>query len=135
MFVKLEPITKYDYHFIYELVSEFFKTNLNVMYMKLDSYEDFVKKSFVIGDTYYIVKNRIGERMGYVHIMNNDEIGYFIDSKFQRMGYGTEAVKQLMKLHPRKQYFASININNIASNKVIKKLGFHVKGSIWERVS
>ena len=133
--VKLESCEKEDYHYIYDLVAEFFKTNLNVMYMKLDSYEEFFKKAYVKTDKSYIVKNRIDDRVGYVHILDNGEIGYFIDSEYQRMGWGTEAVKILMELNPRTNYFASINLNNKASLKVIEKLGFKPKATVWDKVT
>jgi len=132
--IHLEPCKKEDYKFVYDLTFDFFKTNLNVTYVKMETFDEFVRRVFVPDDKNYIIKNRIGNKLGYVHIMTNGEIGYFIDSMYQRRGYGTQAVKKLMELNPRKKYFASINLKNKASLKVIEKLGFKPKGTVYEKI-
>jgi len=131
--IKLELCKEEDYHFVYQLVEDFFKTDLNVMYMKLDRFDEFIKKAFVKSDKHYIVKNEKGERIGHVHIMDNNEIGYFIAPQYQGKGFGTEAVKKLMELNPRKRYFATIHNKNKASIRVIEKLNFLSKGTIYEK--
>ena len=70
--------------------------------------------------------------MGFVQILEDNEVGYFLDKKFQNKGIGTEAVKLLMKLNPRERYFATIHNQNEYSIKLIKKLGFLPKGTIFE---
>jgi len=131
--IKLELCKEEDYRFIYQLIEDFFKTDLNVMYVKLDSFEDFIKKAFVDTDKHYIVKNENGDRIGHVHIMNNNEIGYFIAPQYQGKCVGTEAVKKLMELNPRKRYFATIHNKNKASIRLSEKLGFLPKGTIYEK--
>jgi len=131
--IKLELCKEEDYHFVYQLVEDFFKTDLNVMYMKLDSFDEFIKKAFVKSDKHYIVKNEKGKRIGHVHIMDNNEIGYFMVSEYQSKGIGTEAVKKLIELNPRERYFATIHNKNKPSIRLIEKLGFLQKGTIYEK--
>ena len=131
--IKLEICKEEDYHFIYQLVKDFFKKNLNVTYLKLETFEEFVKRAFITNDKYFIVKNNMDDKLGFVHIMNNNEIGYFIDPKIQGRGIGTEAVRQLMELNPRERYFAIIHNENKASIRLVEKLGFLPKGTIFEK--
>jgi len=133
--IKLEICKEEDYHFVYKLVEEFFKTDLNVMYMKLDSYDEFIKKAFVKSDKHYIVKNEKEVRVGHVHIMDNNEIGYFMAPEYQGKGLGTEAVKKLIELNPRERYFATIHNDNKSSIRLAQKIGFLPKGTIYEKKS
>ena len=72
--------------------------------------------------------------MGFVQILKNNEVGYFVDKKYQSSGIGTEAVKILMELNPRERYFATINDKNESSKKLIEKLGFAPKATIYEKI-
>ena len=60
--IKIELCKKEDYRFIYQLVEDMFKTNLNVTYLKLETYEEFVKRALVEGDKHYIIKDEKGGR-------------------------------------------------------------------------
>ncbi len=51
------------------------------------------------------------------------------------MGIGTWAVAQLMKMQLRERYYATINKKNIASVRLITKLGFRPKGIIYEKIT
>ena len=83
--------------------------------------------------TKYIIK-KDDIKIGFVHILGNNEIGYYIIPQFQGFGIGTSAVTQLMKSQPRDRYFATVNDKNIASVKLIKSLGFKPKATIYEKI-
>lgn len=133
--IKLNPCTPDDYKFVYSLVENMFKTNLNVTYLKLENFDEFVARAFSEDDIHYIILNEKEEKMGHIHIMSNNEIGYAIIKKFQNKGIGTEAVQKIIKLHPREQYFLTIHNQNKASIRIAEKNGFNVKGTIFEKIN
>jgi len=123
----LRKANRDDFNFIYQLTREFIKNNLSVTHLILLPFEKFFQnesKRYIISDG----KNSLG----FVQILEDSEVGYFLDKKFQNKGIGTEAVKLLMKLNPRERYFATIHNQNEYSIKLIKKLGFLPKGTIFE---
>lgn len=120
---------KKDHKFIYNLITEFLKMDLSVTFLKMPSFEEFFKNKidrFVITDGTQLY--------GFVQILDNNEIGYFLDEKFRSRGLGSEAVELLMKLMPRKRYFATINNKNEPSKKLVTKLGFKPKAIIYEKI-
>jgi len=118
-----------DNEFIYNLVGEFLKTDLSVTFLSLPPLNEFFKNKI----KRYIISNG-EESLGFVQIVENNEIGYFLDKKFQNKGIGTECVELLMKLNPRKRFFATINDKNEFSKKLIKNLGFKPKATIYEKI-
>jgi len=131
--VKLELCKKDDYKFVYDNLFEFVESNLSVTYLKMEPFDKFVKREFVKDDKNYIIKNENNEKMGYVHIMKNNEIGYFVLEEFQNQGIGTEAVRQIMKMNPRERYFVTIHNENKPSIALVKKFNFIPKGTIYEK--
>lgn len=75
-----------------------------------------------------------GEPMGFVSIeipyieLNIGEISYVVGEKYQGKGYAYEAVSPVLKyMFITKDVYmieAKYNTNNIASGKLLKKLGF-----------
>jgi RimJ/RimL family protein N-acetyltransferase len=118
-----------DHVFIYNLVNEFLKTDLSVTFLSLPSIDEFFKNEI----KRYIISNG-NESLGFVQILENNEVGYFLDKKFQNQGIGTECVELLMQLNPRKRFFATINDKNESSKRLIKKLGFKPKATIYEKI-
>lgn len=59
---------------------------------------------------------------------DNDQIGYFIHPEYQGCGYATEALRclliQYFFQYPERNVEAIVHPNNLASQKVLKKLGF-----------
>jgi len=133
--IKLNPCTPDDYKFVYSLVENMFKTNLNVTYLKLENFDEFVSRAFSEDDIHYIILNEKEEKMGHIHIMSNNEIGYAIIKKFQNKGIGTDAVQKIIKLHPRERYFLTIHNQNKASIRIAEKNGFNAKGTIFEKIN
>jgi len=127
----LVTASKKDFPFVYEIVKRWLKeTDHSVTVLKIPKFSDFFK----IKSKRYIIKlNK--ESIGFVHILKNNEIGYYLKPEFQGFGYGAWAVRQLIKKNPRKHYYATINKKNTSSIKLVEKLGFHPKGIIFEKVS
>ena len=118
-----------DRKFIYNLITEFLTMNLSVTFLKMPSFDEFFKNKierFIISDG--------TQSYGFVQILDNNEVGYFLDEQFRSKGLGTEAVELLMKFVPRKRYFATINDKNEPSKKLITKLGFKPKATIYEKI-
>jgi len=118
-----------DHHFIYELIKDFLKMDLSVTFLKMPSFDEFFKNNierFVISD------GKIS--YGFVQILENNEVGYFLDKIHRSKGLGTEAVEILMKIKPRDRYFATINDRNESSKKLVRKLGFIPKATIYEKI-
>ena len=62
--------------------------------------------------------------VGTVYLTKQREIGVQIEMSWQGRGFGTEAVKELMKLHPGK-FLANINPRNAGSISFFEGLGFN----------
>ena len=70
-----------------------------------------------------------GFPVGAIYLTDADEVGVFVFKKYQRKGYASWAIKKLMKLHPREQYFANINPLNAPSIVLFERLGFAATAS------
>ena len=70
--------------------------------------------------------------VGYIHIiedfLDDTEIWYRINEKYQGRGFCTEAVKGLLDNSPPGIFFLAISSQNRASKKVARKTGFKKKG-------
>ncbi len=130
---KLRPATKSDYPLIYKIIREFLTTDLSVTFLKLPRYDEFVKTYFKNDYKRYILINNNNEKMGFVVLTKDNEIGYFLSHEYQGKGIATKAVKMLLKLHPRKRYFATVHNENKRSINVVTRLGFYAKGTIYEK--
>ena len=125
----LVKATKKDHHFIYQIVKNWLEqTDHSVTVLKIPSFAKFFKTKSIR----YIIKKK-SVKIGFVHILDNNEIGYYLIPEFQGIGIGTWAVKQLMKIQARNRYYATINNKNIGSIRLVKKLGFRPKAIIYER--
>ncbi len=132
---KLRQATKGDYPFIYKLIKEFLTTDLSVTFLKLPKYNEFVKTYFKSDYKRYILVNNNNEKIGFVVLTKDNEIGYFLSSEYQGKGIATKAVKMLLRLHPQKRYFATVHNENKHSINVVTRLGFYAKGTIYEKTT
>ncbi len=128
----LREMNSDDRHFIYKLVEDYLKTDFSITVITLKPFDEYFK-AYSENDlkTYIIMVNN--ERAGFVHITKDGEIGYYLTKKYQNKGIATNAVMDMLKMHPRERYFATVNVNNIRSNNLVKKLGFQPKGTIYEK--
>ena len=67
-----------------------------------------------------------------VSITDQNEIGIWVLKKFQNMGIGGNALKLLIKHHPKSRYLANINPKNLKSTKFFKKFGFKLIQHTYE---
>jgi RimJ/RimL family protein N-acetyltransferase len=134
MEIFLRDANKNDYDFIYQFTVEMCKTNFIVSYIKLESFDAFVKRDFSDNHIHYIIMNKNNEKIGHVHITKNNEIGYDVLSKYRNQGIGTEALEKIIELHPRERYFLTIHHENKPSIRLAEKNGFSPKGIIYEKV-
>jgi len=129
--IKLTKVRKKDYRFVFNLVKDFLESNLSVTYLEIPTFDRFCKDYFKDKKIYIVLYN--SKRCGTVNI-NNNEIGYMLLPTFRRKGIAVNAVRELIKQHPRKRYFATIHNDNKRSINLIKKLGFYPKGTIYEKI-
>jgi RimJ/RimL family protein N-acetyltransferase len=62
--------------------------------------------------------------VGSVYLTKKNEIGIFIIKSHQGNGYGKQAIRSLMELHPEKQFLANIAPGNSRSIAMFEGLGF-----------
>lgn len=70
--------------------------------------------------------------LGAIYLTKGDEIGVSIFKAYQGEGYGSEAVKLLKALHPRKRYFANVAPANLPSQQFWLKNGFKPLQVVYE---
>lgn len=121
-----------DQQFVYKLIEDNLRPELTVTVLKLKPLNEFFKAYFENElKTYIILVSK--ERAGFVHITKSGEIGYYLAEEYRNKGIASDAVIEMLKLHPKERYFATVNINNTRSNNLVKKLGFEPKGIIYEK--
>ena len=96
--------------FMYEMLYE--RDDTVSISFEMPTYEEHV--NFVINHPYiawYIIYlNEVP--IGNIYLNKDYSWGYFIRKEFQGKGYGTLALKELVKLHPHDYYYANINPQN-----------------------
>lgn len=105
-------------------------------------------KSFVMTMTenensWVIVERKSGLCIGYITVdipypqLVIGEIGYVIGEHFQRKGYAYETVSELLRIYFEEKSLymieAKYNINNVSSERLLKKLGFVTDGILRNR--
>jgi len=96
--------------FMYEMLYE--RDDTVSISFEMPTYEEHV--NFVINHPYeawYIIYDD-DTPVGNIYLAKDDSWGQFIKKEHIGKGYGPESIKQLMKLHPRKYYYANVNPNN-----------------------
>ena len=111
--------------------------------MKKDDMTAFVKAMSGDENAYVIVEKESSFRVGYICVdipykqLNIGEIGYVIGEKYQKEGYAYEAVCRIIEEYftKKKLYMleARYSEDNIASAKLLKKLGFVPDGKLRKR--
>lgn len=62
--------------------------------------------------------------VGSIYITHGNELGIFLKKEFKRRGIGREAVKEIMKMHPKSEWFANVSPHNPDSVAFFESLGF-----------
>ncbi len=105
--------------------------NFALMYKILCEARSDIQKSTFIDWSKRRKNYLVNGDQGFVFIEDTNEIGYYISEKFRGYGLAEQAVKKMIKLNPRKYYFAKMKKENKSSIKVVEKLGFTVKGIVY----
>ena len=121
--VFLREVSKDDYEFLYQVLQER-DCITNFSSNNIPSYEQHVNfiKSNPYQKWYVIEENKM--KVGTINLDKEDGIGTFILKEYQNKGYAVKALKEIIKLNPRKKFYANINPNNVNSIKLYTKCGF-----------
>ena len=99
----------------------------------LQEHENFIEsRPYLAWYLVYVYDNEDGPAHGIAtvagatYLSKQREIGIFIFESYQKRGYGSRAVQELMKRHPGKAY-ANVNPANAGSAEMFKKLGFELR--------
>ena len=129
----LKAVTLEDAEFLYELLKQR-EGRINISHNSLLTWEehlDYIKNhSYKSWDVIWVENNKVGN----IYLTQRDEIGIFLDKKFQGRGYGSQALKQFMKKNGKKRYLANINPTNYKSIQFFGKHGFiHIQNTYHKK--
>ena len=121
--MELRSVTLDDAEFLYELLKQR-EGRVNISHRSIPTsteHRDYIENhSYQSWDIIWVENNRVGN----IYLTQRDEIGIFIDKKFQGSGYGSQALKQFMEKNGKKRYLANINPTNYKSIQFFGKHGF-----------
>ena len=131
----LKAVTIEDAEFLYGLLKQR-EGRVNISHRSIPSlteHRDYIKNhSYQSWDIIWVENNRVGN----IYLTQRDEIGVFIDNKFQSRGYGRQALKQFMEKNGNKRYLANINPTNYKSIQFFGKHGFtHIQNTYHKKIN
>lgn len=121
--INLKLVNKTDYEFLYDLLKDR-DPNVNISHKRMPSFKEHIK--FVKSKPYskwYIIKQN-NEKVGSIYLSKQNEIGLFLKNNVQGQNIGTQALKLLIMINPKKRILANINPKNKKSIKFFEKNGF-----------
>ena len=121
--LKLKEVSLNDAQFLFDLLKER-DPKANISHKKMPTFTE--HKKFLNSKPYskwYIIKLQ-NHKVGSIYLTHQDEIGIFINKKFQSKNIGQKALLLLFKKNPRKRYLANVNPKNSKSIKFFKNNGF-----------
>ena len=121
--MKLKPVSKSDYRFLYDLLMER-NPRANISHKKMPTYNEHL--SFVSAKPYskwYVILYRVN-KVGSIYLTSQNEIGIFIKKSFQNKQIGNIALRKLIQKNPKKRYLANVNPKNKKSIHFFKNNGF-----------
>ena len=130
----LKPVTIDDAKFLFDLLKQR-EGIVNISHKSLPTWEEHVE--FIKNNTYQswdiIWVDNV--RIGNIYLTDRDEIGIFLDKKFQSNGYGSIAITEFMKKNGKKRYLANINPTNYKSIQFFGKQGFvHIQNTYHKKL-
>ena len=132
--MELKSVTIDDAEFLYELLKQR-EGIVNISHKSLPTWDDHIDyiKNYDYQAWDIILMNN--QKVGNIYLTTRDEIGIFIDKKFQDSGYGTEALEMFMKKNGKKRYLANINPTNYKSIQFFGKHGFlHIQNTYHKKL-
>jgi RimJ/RimL family protein N-acetyltransferase len=131
--MELKPVTQDDAEYLYELLKQR-EGSVNISHRSTPEWETHVEyiknNSYQAWDIILIDGNKVGN----IYLTEKDEIGIFIDKRFQSKGYGSIAIEKFMKKNGKKRYLANINPTNYKSIQFFGKHGFlHIQNTYHKK--
>ena len=129
--LRLRTIDKSDLRFLFNLLKER-DPKANISHKKMPTFLE--HEQFVMSKPYrywYVIESS-KTKVGTIYLSKNNEIGIFLKKTHHGKGIGAKALKLLITKHPRKQYLANINPNNILSRDFFKKNKFKLIQHTYE---
>ena len=131
----LKPVTIDDAKFLFDLLKQR-EGIVNISHKSLPTWEEHVE--FIKNNTYQswdiIWVDNV--RIGNIYLTDRDEIGIFLDKKFQSSGYGSIAINEFMKKNGKKRYLANIRPTNYKSIQFFGKHGFiHIQNTYHKKIN
>ena len=131
----LKPVTIDDAKFLFDLLKQR-EGIVNISHKSLPTWEEHVE--FIKNNTYQswdiIWVDNV--RIGNIYLTDRDEIGIFLDRKYQSNGYGSIAINEFMKKNGKKRYLANINPTNYKSIQFFGKHGFiHIQNTYHKKTN
>jgi len=129
--IKLKNVTKNDFKFLYDLLSER-DSRINISHKRMPTYDEHVK--FIESDPYlkwYIIYKN-GKKIGSVYLSKQNEIGIFLKSNAQGKGIGKNVLNLVMEKNGPGRYLANINPQNKMSLLFFKNQGFNLIQHTYE---
>ena len=131
----LKPVTTDDAKFLFDLLRQR-EGIVNISHKSLPTWEEHVE--YIKNNTYQswdiIWVDNV--RIGNIYLTDRDEIGIFLDKKFQSNGYGSIAITEFMKKNGKKRYLANINPTNYKSIQFFGKHGFiHIQNTYHKKIN
>ena len=121
--IKLKNITKNDFRFLYELLSER-NSVANISHKKMPAYDEHVR--FVTSKPYlrwYVVYYN-GKKSGSVYLTKQNEIGIFVKKEWQGKGIGSQILESVIEKNGPGRYLANISPRNKKSIEFFNNHGF-----------
>tara|TARA_B110000014_G_C20050564_1_gene546472 strand:+ start:289 stop:690 length:402 start_codon:yes stop_codon:yes gene_type:complete len=131
--MELKPVTQDDAEYLYELLKQR-EGSVNISHRSTPEWETHVEyiknNSYQAWDIILIDGNKVGN----IYLTEKNEIGIFIDKRFQSKGYGSIAIEKFMKKNGKKRYLANINPTNYKSIQFFGKHGFlHIQNTYHKK--
>tara|TARA_B110000438_G_scaffold303142_1_gene363353 strand:+ start:3559 stop:3960 length:402 start_codon:yes stop_codon:yes gene_type:complete len=131
--MELKDVTINDAKFLYELLKQR-EGIVNISHKSLptwDEHIDYIKNHSY--QSWNIIWND-DTRIGNIYLTERNEIGIFLDKKYQSNGYGSEAIDEFMKKNGKRRYLANINPTNYKSIQFFGKHGFlHIQNTYHKK--
>lgn len=127
----LRPVTEADADFLYRLLQDR-PPEAAISHKQMPTMDE--HRAFIRSNPYacwYVVHNEMGD-IGSAYLSKQDEIGIFVLTGLRGLGLGSEVLKRLMRLHPRKRYLANVSPKNEASANFFTGRGFKLIQNTFE---
>ena len=116
--ISIRPIDWADYEFLYDLLKE--RTPEQTISFTMPTWDEHIKyiESGPYQEWYIILYDE--EKIGNIYLGRDNSMGYFLKKEYIGKGYGTQAIKEMVKRNPRNYYIANINPDNKIGMRLVR---------------